>query len=227
MNPHEKDCPRCGAAARQKCRNYRGQGKATCKERLADRALDAQAGKRAVRRAERENAKEADALPLLAYAGLVADHTADEMYRRWRRNASQGVERFEYIRGGQLLGDLQCVAIRRYALGVVGAELFAKLDAYCRRTYQSSGYWYGFWRSVLTGERIEFAFERVENRKVGEPAVRCVDWYEARHLSRDNFHARFPFKEEAPAPFDDGGLAAHLDALFARLRDTSPSRTLT
>ena len=47
--------------------------------------------------------------------------------------------------------------------------------------------------------------------------VRCTDWYEARDLSRDESHARFPYKDEAPEPADDGGLAARLDELFARL----------
>jgi hypothetical protein len=35
-------------------------------------------------------------------------------------------------------------------------------------------------------------------------------------MSRDEFHARFPVKDEALKPADDGGLAERLDALFAR-----------
>jgi hypothetical protein len=55
MNPLERACLRCGAAAGQKCRHYRGQGTATCKDRLTDGALDAQAGRRAAARAIRED----------------------------------------------------------------------------------------------------------------------------------------------------------------------------
>jgi hypothetical protein len=140
-----------------------------------------------------ENAPEVEALPLLAYAGLVADHTAEEMYWRWRRSKAVAAEGWAgEVNGDDLLCDLQRIAVRRFALAAVGAEGFEKLDAYCRRTYRSSAYWYGFWRDALSGKRIEFAFERVEGRKPGEPALRCTDWYEQRHLSREEFHARFP-----------------------------------
>ena len=47
--------------------------------------------------------------------------------------------------------------------------------------------------------------------------MRYTDWYEQRHLSRDEFHSRFPYKDEAARPADDGGLAARLDALFVQL----------
>ena len=92
MNALERHCSRCGAPAGAKCKNYRGQGKPTCKARLTGGALDAQAGRRAVARARRENATEAEVLPLLAYAGLVADHTAEEMYWRWRRSKAVAAE---------------------------------------------------------------------------------------------------------------------------------------
>ena len=90
------------------------------------------------------------------------------------------------------------------------------LDAHCRRTYPF-GHWYGFWCRALTGERVELAFRRVEGRQPGQPDVVCTDWYEQRHLSREEFYALFPFKDPDPAPADDGGLAARLDAILARL----------
>ena len=43
------------AAVGQDCRNCRGQGRATCKGRLTDGALDAPAGRRAAARAIRED----------------------------------------------------------------------------------------------------------------------------------------------------------------------------
>jgi hypothetical protein len=46
-----------------------------------------------VARTKRENAAEAEALPLLAYAGLVADHTAEEMYWRWRSSKARAAAR--------------------------------------------------------------------------------------------------------------------------------------
>lgn len=33
-DPLERPCPRCRAAAGEKCRNYKGQNKFTCKQRL-------------------------------------------------------------------------------------------------------------------------------------------------------------------------------------------------
>jgi hypothetical protein len=95
-------------------------------------------------RVQGENAPEVEALPLLAYAGLVADNTAEEMYWRWRRSKAVAAEGWAgEVNGDDLLRDLQLIAVRRFALAAVGAEAFEKLDAYCRRTYRSSAYWYG------------------------------------------------------------------------------------
>jgi hypothetical protein len=144
MDALERHCSRCGAAAGQDCWNCRGQGRATCKDRLPDGALDVQAGRRAAARAKRENATEAEVLPLLAYAGLVADRTAEEMYSGWRRSKAVAAEGWAVeVNGDDLVCDLQLIAVRRFALAGVGAEAFEKLDAYCRRTYRSSAYWYG------------------------------------------------------------------------------------
>jgi hypothetical protein len=79
------------------------------------------------------------------------------------RQHKLAAERCGYIQGLRLLDVLRVLAIRAYALKAVGMQAFAKLDAYCRRTYPP-GHWYGFWCHVLTGERIEFAFRRVEDR---------------------------------------------------------------
>jgi hypothetical protein len=92
-----------------------------------------------------ENAPdEAEALPLLAYAGLVADHTAEKLYWRWRRSKARAAEGWAGdVNGDDLLRDLQLIAVRWLALAAVGAEGFEKLDAYGRPTYRSSTYWYG------------------------------------------------------------------------------------
>jgi hypothetical protein len=39
--------------------------------------------------------------------------------------------------------------------------------------------------------------------------VVCTDWYECRHLSREEFYALFPFRE---APPSSGGFEAHAGA---------------
>jgi hypothetical protein len=166
------------------------------------------------RSAARKNAKLKAEVPL--FADQLPQHTAEGEYWHWRFNKATAAERCAHVEGLQLLDVLRLLAIRTYALKVAGKEAFAKLDAYCRRTYPP-GHWYGFWCRVLTGERIEFGFRRVEDRGDGQPAVVCTDWYERRHLSREEFDARFPFKDPEPAPVDDGGLAAHVDAVLARL----------
>jgi hypothetical protein len=65
------------AAAGQNCRNCRGQGKLTCKARLSDGALDAQAGQRAAARAIRADG---DAVRLLWGDG-IDDEATDEANR--------------------------------------------------------------------------------------------------------------------------------------------------
>jgi hypothetical protein len=164
--------------------------------------------------ADRKNARLRDEVPL--FADQLPQHTAEGEYWRWRLNLSEGVERCAYVEGCRLLGILRLVAVTGFARKALGEVTFARLDAHCRQVYRSPDYWYGFWCRVLTGERIELAFARVENRQPGQPAVACTDWYEQCHLSREEFYERFPFKDTDPEPPDDGGLAAQLDALLAR-----------
>jgi hypothetical protein len=147
--------------------------------------------------AARKNAQLRAAAPL--FADLLPEHTPEGEHRHWRRNKALAAERVAYLAGSRILDELQvCQAIRPYAASLVGPEAFAKLDAYCQRVYPSRAYWYGFWRDVLTGKRIEFKLERVENRRPGQPALICTDWYQHQHMSQEEFYARFPFKTQPP-----------------------------
>ncbi len=147
--------------------------------------------------AARKNAKLRAASPL--FADLLPEHTPEGEHWHWRRNKALAAERLGYLAGSRILDELLvCQAVRPYAASLVGAEAFAKLDAHCQCVYSSRSYWYGFWRDVLTGKRIEFKLERVENRQPGQPAVVCTDWYECRHMSPEEFYARFPYRMESP-----------------------------
>src|SRR5262249_23663802 len=149
--------------------------------------------------------------PLFAQAGIVTDHTPQEMYHRWRRNVAEAAERLGVILGSRILDELHTHKIRRHARGLVGEEAFAKLDAHCGRVYQSRDYWYGFWRDVLTGKRIELAYEKVIDRKPGEPAVVCTDWYEQQHMTTEEFYTTFPFNrfKDEPLTHDSAAITAN------------------
>jgi len=163
--------------------------------------------------AARKNAKLRADAPL--FAGLLPEHTPEGEHWHWRRNKALAAERVAYIAGNQILDELQvCQSIRPYAAALVGTEAFAKLDAHCQSVYQSRAYWYGFWRDVLTGKRVELKLERVENRQPGQPAVICTDWYECRHLSQEEFYVRFPFRKLPPL---EGGFEAEGEAILARI----------
>ena len=122
-----------------------------------------------------ENAPEVEALPLLAYAGLVADHTAEKLYWRWRRSKARAAEGWAGdVNGDDLLRDLQLIAVRWLALAAVGAEGFEKLDAYGRPTYRSSTYWYGSGatRSAASGSSSVSSASRAAGRGSGRCAAR-------------------------------------------------------
>ncbi len=151
--------------------------------------------------AARKNPKLRAAAPL--FAGLLPEHTPEGEHWHWRRNKALPAEPLGYLAGSRILDELLvCQAIRPFATSLVGPEAFARLDTHCQSVYSSRSYWYGFWRDVLTGKRIEFQLERVENRQPGQPALICADWYQHQHMTPEEFHARFPHRMQPPL---DGG----------------------
>jgi hypothetical protein len=139
---------------------------------------------------------------------------AGKRFRRRRRNVARAAEHGGYVSGCQILNELLVHHIRRHARGLLGDAAFAKLDAYCFRTY-ARDHWYGFWCKVLTGGRVEFAFARVENRQPGQPAAVCTDWHEQQHMNREEFYALFPYNDPPPP---ESGFEAEAEAILARIR---------
>jgi hypothetical protein len=45
-------------------------------------------------------------------------------------------------------------------------------------------------------------------------SVICTDWYECRHMSQEEFYARFPFRNQLPL---EGGFEAEGEAVLARI----------
>jgi hypothetical protein len=164
-------------------------------------------------RAARKNVKLRAEAPL--FADQLPEHTPEGEHWHWRRNKALAAEHLAFIAGAQLLDELfVCQWLRLHAAALVGAEAFAKLDPHCQRVYPSRTYWYGFWRDVLTGKRIEFKLERVENRQPGQPAVVCTDWYQCQHMSLEEFYTRFPYKKQPPL---DGGFEAGGEEILTRI----------
>jgi hypothetical protein len=211
-----RPCPECHAKPGQKCRNYRGKGKPMCKGRKDDATRRTEAVVRSVSKAERLNQAEREAMPLLAAAGLAADHTAASLHRHWRLTVARHAEDTRgYVGGVYVFHLLRLHRLERVARAYTG-EAFDKLRDYCRRTYPCITYYGEFWRGVLTGKRVEFAWEAVPDRKPGELAVRCTDSYQRVHMTQDDFYRLFPYKPDEPPDQDDGGVAA----LLARVFDT-------
>jgi hypothetical protein len=207
MSPLDKPCPRCKAEAGQKCRNYLGKGCAPHRER------GGKANKAFQQSANRKNAKVMKQAPLFAH--LEPQATAEGERRRWMRNKAKAAEHGDYIDGMHLLDELRVTQlVRRVARGLVGDEAFEKLDAHCKQVYHATEYWYNYWLRVLTGERIEFGYRKVENRQPGQPAVVCTEWYERRHMSRDEYYRLFPYGNPKPP---DSGYEAEGEAILARL----------
>lgn len=215
MEPLKFPCSRCLAQPGERCKNYRGEFKVTCKYRGNEQQkhVDATAKKNDQLREE---------IPL--FFEYAEKHTVEDVKEKARRSMVSGVIRHNEVWiGGRMLRDMQMVMIRRYVRRVVGAEAFAKLDAYAKDCFRGcKEYYYGFWRDVLAGKRIVFKMERVENRKPGEKAVREVEWYEQQHMTKEEFYTLFPYKPmEPPPPHDDGGVCAQLDEMFARRREAT------
>lgn len=166
------------------------------------------------RKAERITAKEREASPLFAFAGLVPETTAADVAFRDQRKASQGVEHVHRIIGPgvRALAWVELLAIERYAAEVTGDQ-FEALRAYQRSTFgDTTGYGYTFWEGVLTGtKRVVYDWRRVEDTtktcgfRVEEAgAFPPAGW--TAPLTRDQFWERFPFKEPELGPDDPQGL---------------------
>jgi hypothetical protein len=163
--------------------------------------------------AARKNAKLRKEAPL--FAGLLSEHTPETEHANWARNKAEAAERLGFVFGMQILDEcyLRQWLLPRFAQ-IVGASAYAGLIAYCQRTYPSVEFWYGFWCRVLTGDRIEFKLERVDDRQPGQPAVVCTEWYQCQHMSRKEFYARYPFKRQPPL---EGGFEAEAEAILATI----------
>jgi hypothetical protein len=166
------------------------------------------------RSAERKNARIREDVPL--FADQLPQNTAEGEYWHWRRNKACAAEETRgYYNGVNIFQCLQLQRIWKVAFQFVGEEEFVKLDAYSRRTYPCETYWYGFWKKVLSGERVEFGRELVKDRQPGQPAVVCTDWYEQKHMTSEEFYALFPYQwDDPPAAPDDGGLARLVEKLL-------------
>lgn len=183
------------------------------------------------RSAAKKNAK------LVAEAGMFVEQyrregaftDAQREFWRWRRNIAQGGERIGYICSPAVVG-LRWVMLQhveRFASTIIPAEAFARMKAHWRRTYSGNPtYGYTFWKGVLTGERVVFGWKAFDDPTVrgGRRLVEDGAWPPegwTPPLTADEFYQRFPFADDVPrdAP-DDGGLAARLEAIFARPQKT-------
>jgi hypothetical protein len=167
------------------------------------------------RKAARKTAKDRADAPLFAFAGLVPETTAADVAFRGQVNRSRGVELVHQACGPgvKALAWVQLNAIERYAETVLSAEDFAGLVEYSRRTYASlHTYGYSFWQEVLTGgRRVVMGFRQVDDPtcKLGFRLVPTVElprtgWVAP--LTRDEFWARFPYREPELGPDDPAGL---------------------
>jgi hypothetical protein len=174
------------------------------------------AWRRHQRKAAALNAKaRADAGMFADVPGVVEEVTADDMWRRWRYNVAKAAENLGSIGLVGLVRPLQIVqaqSLEDLARELLGPEVAERLRAKARKIYRDYyGYAYSFWCGVMTTpERVVFAM--IPNPEPGgRPAVIPVDfWPPDGHvppMTRDQFHARFPYKdpplEQEP---DDSGL---------------------
>lgn len=213
-NPLDFECPQCKAAPGEKCKNYRGKGMAPHRER------GGAVNKQHARSAEKKNEKAKEVIGPL-FAEQAPQTTPEREYWHWRANIADGVERCEAAigLGAKGLKWLKLRAIERLAAELLGAEVTAKLVAYVRGTYPMPDYGYQVWGGILTGKRIEFGFQRVENRQTGQPAVVCTDSHERAVMTKADFWARFPYEDIEPEKHEDGGAMAAFDAAMARARN--------
>lgn len=216
-----RDCPRCGAKAGAKagakCTNYLGKGKFTCKDRYGIPSSAAGAPETPWHKeAAKKSAKDKEDAGL--FADYVEETTAEELYWQNRHNKSRGMELVHQLSasvGGRALDFLQLQAIERYARTVLGEAVAEELRAHAHRVYDNyASYGYGFWQEALTsGNKIVFAWERTPDptASIGYRATPArffppEGW--APPLSREEFWARFPYKEPELGPDDPAGLFA-------------------
>jgi hypothetical protein len=101
---------------------------------------------------------------------------------------ARAAEHVGTLGGLSLLGLLVESCIRRYARAALGAEVFARLDAYRWQKYPPNELGYGFWRDVLTGAR-----------PIGYPPLwPPPGWAPA--LTVAEFYERFPYQWDDGAP---------------------------
>ena len=109
-------------------------------------------------------------------------------------------------------------AIERFAANHLGKETTEKLIAYCRRTYPMPDYGYGFWEGVLSGKKFVMGYQHDPTwiSGCGRPCMIETDVIEQTIMTRDEFWAMFPYKDELPYQPPDDGTAAALEGILCR-----------
>lgn len=155
-----------------------------------------------------------ESMPLFAEMFLS---TPELEFWRWRKNVSEGVERVQARIFSDKFDDWFTIPIiENAARCLIGDDaVFSRLHDKCRRTYPHSGYYYGYWKNVLCGERIELPLRKAEDRQPGQPAVVCDAWYQCQHMTTEEFYRRFPYKDETPLGHNDQELWRKLQAIFS------------
>jgi hypothetical protein len=153
--------------------------------------------------------------------------TAADCYWHWRHQVARNRgERMSTREGMDGLRRFLSGRIRAYARSVLPADWFAKLDAYCQRTY-SPEYWYGFWCDRLTGEPQALAYKDIG--PAGRPQIVPIEELPPRNwtppfATKQEFYRAFPFKDEPDPEPDPLGQAQAL-GLAGMLADVPPADT--
>lgn len=128
--------------------------------------------------------------------------TVDQVRRKWRKDKAVGVEDTESLAGYHLLDALMIYQrLHRVVREIVSPEDYQALVRYATATYPSSTYQWSYWQKVLCGERIELAYEKVEDRQPGQPALRVTKSYQCESMTRLEYQTRFsppPTSQDAP-----------------------------
>lgn len=157
------------------------------------------------RKADQLNARARAAAPL--FADQVEQTSAEACRQLWLRKVSEGVERLcTNLVGNKLLDKILEAAIRNHVRQELGAEVYAKLDAYRWHVFPDDpAYGINFWRGVLSGtKRVELALRRVPDveRRPGQPAVVATDYWPPDGwrptMTAAEFDAMFPSPTDPP-----------------------------